>query len=220
MLHQFFRRFLSAAMCLCAAPAVAQDVGDIFVGNGVSILGATIEGAYQIDPNYRLRGIFMGGLNVDSEGEDDDGNSFEYDIAIAASAVVIDYFPTGTGWHWTGGLLFDLSDISGVGRGADTEPFVVNGETFESGRVDAEMSFSRGLAPILTAGYEYDFGNDWLINGEVGAVFIGGIDTTYTANSTALQNAIDTDADFVKARSDAADLSILPYIGITISYRF
>lgn len=219
-MHTLTRLTLPFTTLLFATTAAAQTVGDTFVGSGISTFGATLEGAYQFEPTTRVRGIAMGGINVDSSGEDDDGNTFTYDVSIAAAAVLLDYFPQGAGWHFSGGVLLDLTDISGVGMGAETEPFEINGETFDGGRVDADASFSNRLAPMVAVGYEYDFGNNWLLNGELGAVYIGGIDASYTANSEPLQDAIDDDEDFQSAIADGSDITLLPYIGITMSYRF
>lgn len=211
---------ISTAVFTFASPVAAQTVGDTYVGSGISTFGATLEAAYQIEPLARVRGIAMGGVRVDSSGEDDDGNTYSYDASIAAAAVLLDYFPQGQGWHISGGVLFDLSDITGVGTGPDREPFEINGETFENGRVDATVSPANSVAPMVAVGYEYDFGNQWVINGELGAIYTGGIEMDYTANSDRLQDAIDDDDDFQSAIAEGKDISVLPYIGLTVSYRF
>jgi hypothetical protein len=141
-------------------PAVAQEVGDTTIGGGLSIFGVTVESTYQIEPDLRLRGVAMGGFNFDDTDTDDDGNTYDIDLNIAAAALLVDHYPSGPGWRVSGGLLINLSDLSAEGRGEDTEPFEINGETFDGGIVTGDARFANELAPMVTAGYDYDFGNN------------------------------------------------------------
>ena len=200
--------------------ASAQTVGETTIGGGLSILGATLESAYQVAPDLRMRGVVMGGLNYSDTEEDDDGNAFDIDLSVGAAAFLVDHYPSGPGWRISGGLLVNLSDIAATGRGAETEPFEINGETFDGGVVTGEAEFANNLAPMITAGYDYDFGNDWYLSAEVGAIYIGGIETSFTANSDALQDAVDDDPDFRDAQADAEDIDFLPYVSMTVSFRF
>jgi hypothetical protein len=49
---------------------------------------------------------------------------------------------------------------------------------------------------------------------------IGGIDLTATSSNATIQDEIDNDADYQDAQDDASDLSVLPYVGLNVSYQF
>ena len=162
----------------------------------------------------------MGGLSYDTIESDDDGNRYEIDLALSAAALLFDYYPDRTGWRVSGGVFIDMSDLAATARGAPGAAIEVNGETYADGRVEAAAQFANELAPMVTAGYEYDLGDNWRLSGEVGAVYTGGIEAAFTANSDALQEAVDADADFQKNKRDLRDLTVLPYLSVAVSFRF
>lgn len=201
--------------------AFAQHtVGDTTFGGGVTLFGPMVEGAYTFEPNLRLRGMLIGGWDFDATETDDDGNTFDLDVDPAAAAILIDHYPRGDGLRFSGGLLFDLSEISGVGRGAGPDGFEVNGETFDEGVVIAEAGLGSRVAPMIAAGYEYPLDDQWVLSGELGAIYAGGLSATLMANSDPLQEAIDDDDDIEQSLSDAASLTILPFISVAVSFRF
>lgn len=206
-----------------AAPftATAQhNVGDATFGGGVTLFGPMVEGSYTFEPNLRLRGVLIGGWDFDMTESDDDGNTFDIDADPAAAALLIDHYPRGDGLRFSGGLLFDLSEVGAVGRGAGPAGFEINGETFDEGVVTAEASLGNRVAPMIAAGYEYPLDDQWVLTGEFGAVFAGGLATTLEANSQPLQDAIDEDEDIQQSLEDVAGLTILPYISVGVSFRF
>jgi hypothetical protein len=73
---------------------------------------------------------------------------------------------------------------------------------------------------MFTTGYDMAFGTGWSFNSEIGVIFNGGIDLTVTAGNPAIQQDVDDDTDVQAAKSDANDVSILPYIGVSLGYRF
>lgn len=214
---------LTAAICACllsGSSLFAQSVGDTTVGGGLSVFGATLETTYHIESDSRLRGVLMGGLRYDEVQIDDDGNRFDVDIDLAAAALLLDYYPDRFGWRVSGGLLMNLSDLNATGQGGPNDPFEINGQLFTGGTVMVESRFSNEVAPMITAGYDYDLGNNWIMSGELGAIYIGGIETELTASSDALQNAIDSDEDFQNNIRDLEDTNVLPYLSVAVSFRF
>ncbi|MEL6570028.1 MAG: hypothetical protein AAFQ64_00110 [Pseudomonadota bacterium] len=201
--------------------AFAQHTfGDTTFGGGVTLFGPMLEGSYTFEPNLRLRGMLIGGWDFDTTEVDEDGNMFDVDVDPAAAAILIDHSPRGDGLRFSGGLLFDLSEISAIGRGAGPDGFEVNGETFDEGVVTADAGLSSRVAPMIAAGYEYSLDDQWVLSGELGAIYAGGLSTTLTANSDLLQDTIDDDEDIQESLSDAASLTILPFISVAVSFRF
>jgi hypothetical protein len=73
---------------------------------------------------------------------------------------------------------------------------------------------------MLTTGYDLAFGRGWSFNSEIGVIFNGGIDLDVTAVDSSIQQTVDDDPDVQDAKSDADDITVLPYIGVSLGYRF
>ena len=73
---------------------------------------------------------------------------------------------------------------------------------------------------MVTTGYDYRFGNNWVLSGEVGAIYTGGITLEASSDNAQLQAQLATDSDYQKARSDAADVTFYPYISVSVGYSF
>lgn len=197
----------------------AQDVDDVTVWSGFSTFGLTLEGGYQIAPDWRARAGLMGGLSLD-ETQTQDGNSYDVDAQLGAMAMMLDYSPSGSDWRVSGGFLLSRTTINSTVSGTAANPIEYNGQSFSQGTATSVAEFNRAVSPVVTAGYDYPLGEDWVMSSEIGAVFMGGFDVDLTGDSTALQDAIDNDEDVRQSRKDAADLAYYPYISVSIGYRF
>ena len=214
-----YSAFLAIAAAAIAVPASAQDVGDVTVSAGLSTFGANLEAAYQITPEFRIRGALMGGLSY-SETSIEDGNEYDIDASLGAFAVLADYYPTSSGFRVSGGLLFNATSIDATTTASAASPIEIDDTTYDSGTLSASAEFAKSVAPMVTAGYDLRFGSTWSIGGEIGAVYTGGIDLTAKGSTPQLQNAIDGSADYRDARDDASDVTFYPYLAVTVSYRF
>ncbi|MCK0096985.1 hypothetical protein MWU60_15520 [Yoonia sp. F2084L] len=196
----------AAALTTIGAMATAQEAGDVTVGTGLSTFGLNLEGAYQIDPQWRARGALMGGISA-SYDETEDGDTAEGDFDLGGLALLADYYPTQSGWRVSGGLFLSNTELSASGTSAGQ---------------DAELSaeFANQVAPMVTTGYDWRFGDGWSFNSEVGVVFTGGIDLEVNATGSGNQAIIDADPDVQDAISDAEDVVALPYLSFGVSYTF
>jgi hypothetical protein len=201
------------------APVHAQQVGDFTVWSGFSTFGASFEGGYQIAPDWRARGGWMGGVNL-NETETEDGNTYDIDADLGAFTMMLDYSPMDADWRVSGGLLFSRTSIETAITATSDNPIEYDGQSFASGNVTSVAEFDRSVSPVITAGYDYPFGDNWVFSSEIGAVLIGGLDIVVTGDSAALQDAIDNDPDVAEGRADASDLSFYPYINVAVGYRF
>ncbi|MGJ8622797.1 MAG: hypothetical protein ACSHW1_08465 [Yoonia sp.] len=206
-------RTLASATALTAACTIAnaQDSGDISVGVGLSTFGANLEAAYQITPDLRARGALMGGLNLDFEESDD--ADIEGEFNLGGAALLADYYPLQNGWRVSGGLFFSNTDLTATGT-VETEP----GPVSRSATVSAQ--FENEIAPMITTGYDWSFSDSWALTSELGVIFGGGIDLSFETDDAADQAAIDDDPDVQEAIADAADITVLPYLSLGVSYRF
>jgi hypothetical protein len=214
----------SVAYLSIAGATQAQDIGDKSVAFGLSTFGPTLEGTYQIDQKWRLRGAVMGGLSY-SETETEDDNSYDVDAKLGALALLADYYPTTSGFRVSGGLLLNTTKVDATTVASAGSPFMIDdgdgGEReFTSGSVTARGEFAKRISPMITTGYDYRFSNSWMLSGEIGAVYTGGIDLTAKGSTTDLQDAIDASDDYRDARRDASDITFYPYISVMVGYRF
>lgn len=211
--------FAAVLLSTIAATASAQEVGDWTASVGVSTFGANYEAIYQLRPNMRLRGAVMGGLNY-SGTEEEDGSTFEVDANLSAFAVMADYYPTQSGWRVSGGVLFNGSKLDSTATGSASNPIEIDDQTFSTGSLDVDADFKNTLSPIVTTGYDYRFKNNWIVSGEIGAIYTGGIDLTATGSTAEIQTAINNSDDYNTSRQDASDITFLPYISVTVGYTF
>lgn len=196
----------ATALTIAGSTAFAQEAGDVTVGVGLSTFGLNLEGAYQIDPQWRARGALMGGISA-SYDETEDGNTAEGDFDLGGLAALADYYPMQNGWRISGGLFFSTTELSATG-------------TVEGDEATLSAEFANALSPMITTGYEWGFANGWSLTSEVGVIFTGGIDLEFTADDPGDQATIDADQDVQDAISDAEDVVAFPYLSIGVSYKY
>ena len=222
-----YRSLFVGLACLGTSTAMAQEAPvpdlngvkvtlepptpEVVVGLGLSTLGANIEAAYRINPTYQVRGVVMGGVNVDYEESDEDGE-FSGNLTLGGVAVMGDFYPLQSGWRISGGLFLSNAELSASGT---TD---VQGATDVDAEVEAR--FASDIAPMLTTGYDLGFGRGWSLSTEAGVIFTGGVDVIYTADDTALQDELDNDPDLQDIVEDARDVPVYPYASVTVSFKF
>jgi len=219
------RLVFTAALVLVASYVSAQEqpvttasvldpspMQEVVVGFGASTLGANIETAYRINPNYRVRGILMGGVDADFEETDEDGD-FSGNVTLGGVAIMGDFYPLQSGWRVSGGLFISNTELSGTGT-ADVEGVATS--------VDADVAaqFAGDITPMLTTGYDLGLGGGWSLNTEAGVIFTGGIDVTFTAENPTLQAELDNDPELQEIVEDASEIPVYPYASVTVSFRF
>ena len=150
------KKLITSVVFATVASTAAAETGDIQAGAGLSTFGATIEGSYEISPQLKARGFYIGGINVSQTDsfESDDGDEYDVtaDLNLGALGVVADYYFLG-GWRVSGGLFFSGSSISAeFDDGVDT--------------FSAELSFENEVAPVVATGYQYAWDNGVYLSGE------------------------------------------------------
>lgn len=207
-------------------PLLAQEAGSFGVGVGLSTLGPILEGSYRISPMLRARGILGTGFSYE-DNEDFEGTETSIDLSVGGGALVADYYPTGGNWRVSGGVYFAGSSLEGRATASEADPFEFNDEIFTDGEFRIKARSNNQVAPIAMVGYDFNFGRNWALSADLGAIYTGGARLRATgqvsgneAATQELQDAIDADADIQNAISDADDLNFYPYISLMGVYRF
>ncbi|WP_322895031.1 MULTISPECIES: hypothetical protein [unclassified Yoonia] len=182
-----------------AATASAQDFGDLSVGLGLTSFGYSLQGEYEIQPKLSLRAMIMGGLSFSDEFDDDD---FTVDgkLDLGGFAVLADYYPLSNPWRISGGLFFSNTELTGT---FDDEGTVYEGD----------VKFKNEVAPMITTGFNYPFGNGWAFSGDVGVV-VSSLEVSSAETDPSVQDSID------EANDDLSDIPVFPYIGFAVSYSY
>ena len=215
--------FVAAALCLSASFAQAQTTGDTVISSGFTTLGFSVEGAYQVSPEYRVRGVFMGVPDNDalSDSFENGGTLYEYNATIGGIAALFDYYPSGPDWRFSGGVLISRTEFRGNAALSQDNVFTLDdGTVIDTGTARLDTTFSRRFSPLATVGYDYWFDDRWVFSGELGAIFIGGLSLAASSTNATLQAEIANDADVLQAEQTAQETTVLPYISFSVGYRF
>ena len=187
-----------AAMMSFASMATAQDAGDINAGGGLSILGPMVEASYQVTPNMAVRGMAFGAINL-SDTFDIDEYTVDGSITLNGGGVMMDLYPTNSGWRLSGGLV--VTDFSLDGDFAGPENFVGN------------ISLENEIAPMVTTGYRHTFGNNMTISGDLG-VMVNGVVASSDSADPLVQDEIDS------LNAELEQIPVVPFLSIMVGYTF
>lgn len=168
------------------------------VGAGLTTLGPSVEASYALQPDLALRGVLIGGITVDGDTEIDD-YTVDGELQLGGLAALLDYYPMQNGLRISGGLFFSTSELDATFTGPET--FRGSGE------------FDSSAAPMITAGYKYDFQNNWSLSGDIGAIIT---EISFSADTT----DPDVQADISDLNDDASELGFYPYLAVAVTYRF
>ncbi len=190
--------FTTAAILSFATMASAQDVGDFNAGAGLSILGPMVEGSYQVTPDLAVRGIAFGAISL-TDTVDLDEYTVDGSITLNGGGLLMDYYPTNSGWRVSGGVV--VTDFSLDGDFTGPENFVGN------------ISLKNDIAPSVTTGYRHTFRNNMTVSGDLG-VMVNGLVASSNNADPLVQDEIDS------LNADLDQIPVVPFISIMVGYTF
>ena len=190
--------FTTAAILSFATMASAQDVGDFNAGAGLLILGPMVEGSYQVTPDLAVRGIAFGAISL-TDTVDLDEYTVDGSITLNGGGLLMDYYPTNSGWRVSGGVV--VTDFSLDGDFTGPENFVGN------------ISLKNDIAPLVTTGYRHTFRNNMTVSGDLG-VMVNGLVASSNNADPLVQDEIDS------LNADLDQIPVVPFISIMVGYTF
>lgn len=190
--------FTTVAMLSFATMASAQDVGDFNAGAGLSILGPMVEGSYQVTPELAVRGIAFGAISLTDTVELDE-YTVDGSITLNGGGLLMDYYPTNSGWRLSGGVV--VTDFALDGDFTGPEDFVGN------------ISLKNDVAPLVTTGYRHTFRNNLTLSGDLG-VMVNGL----VASSNNVDPLVQDEIDSLNA--DLDQIPVVPFVSIMVGYTF
>lgn len=209
-------------MAAVAALTLSQAHAEGTIGGKVGTLGLGLEGSYQFTDKWAVRGGFN---QYDYDFEDDlDGVDFDGDLELRSITLLADYRPTAGGFRITGGAVFNENAIVAVADPAATYDIDDTIYTIEeTGVLSADTEFD-SVAPYLGLGYDWDVGERFLINFDLGVLFQGEAAVQFSS----VGGTLSTDATFLAdleaeerfAEDDLEDYDLYPVLSIGLSYSF
>lgn len=218
-----------AAACTLAGLSLAGTAGAQIAVTGS--LGTTGVGAHLTVPVMpQLNARFgLNALRYNYEGSTTD-LEYDYKLKLRTVDALLDYYPQGTGFRLTGGIVFNGNKIDAVGQPTPGGTYTLNGRTYSvatAGTLDGRIDF-RNIAPYLGIGWGSAAGKDkgWKVSGDLG-VMLQGSPRTSLANvgctapaPLCSQLAADVAAENLRLNDEADDFKVFPVLRIGASYSF
>lgn len=176
---------------------------------GASTLGVTVEPSIRLNPNWGIRAPLGGGtfgLDDTSNGQDYDGDLDSFGIGLIG-----DYHPFANGFRVSAGAFYTdyKADIS-----SDNVAF---GDI--SSKVDATIKQRENFVPVVAVGYDGAISSNGMLSLTVGGMFGNGFDVSASESSGLVPQEL-VDAEIQEIRDDLDDFDVLPYIQISVGFRF
>ncbi|MDY7573197.1 hypothetical protein [Actimicrobium sp. CCI2.3] len=199
--------------------ALTADLGTTGVGLHMSL-------PLQKNLNARL------GFNTLNYSYSSSTSNVNYDSKLKLNTVdaLVDYFPSAGSFRLTGGLTYNSSKITAVGRSNASGTFNFNGNTYTStdaGQINGKIDF-RKIAPYLGIGWGNALQKEtgWGFSADAGVLFQGSPSTSLTSSGCTAPSSLcnqlsnDLDVENNRLRDKANDLKLYPVLRVGASYRF
>lgn len=193
---------------------------------GTTGLGAHVSIPIQPQLNARL-GINALRYNYDGSTSDLD---YDFELKLRTFDALLDYFPQGTGFRLTGGIVFNGNKVDAVGQPTAGGTYTLNGRTYSAasaGTLNGKIDF-RNVAPYLGIGWGNAVAKEkgWKLSADLGVMFQGSPRTSLTnvgctaPAAVCTQLAADVAAENIELEDEADDFKAYPVLRFGASYSF
>lgn len=211
--------------CLSITSAARAEIG-ITGSLGTTGLGAHVHIPIQPQLNARL-GINALRYNFDGSTSDLD---YDFKLKLRTFDALLDYFPQGTGFRITGGIVFNGNEIDALGLPTAGGTYTFNGRTYSTataGTLNGKVDF-RNVAPYLGIGWGNALAKEkgWRFSTDLGVMFQGSPRTSLTSTGctapapVCAQLAADVAAENAELNDELDDFKTYPVLRLGASYVF
>lgn len=197
-------------------------MAEFAIGAKAGTIGAGLEAAYHFDDQFVARlSVNSYTLSNDREVSDID---YDYDLNFRSAAVLLDIFPKGKRFYFTGGLLFNGNNFEATANVVDT--INVGGTTYTAAQVGefrGELDY-KPISPYLGLGWRWRHNEPGISLGlEAGLLFHGQGEIKIfsdgpIADQPGFQLDVEREIDEIEDKLGIAKL--YPVIEARIAYRF
>lgn len=242
------RSALAAAALLGAGPAIGAEDKDAGTTVGVSVeastLGAGLSIGMPVGERFNVRGVYHG-FTFDKEFEDDKGGTYDGEIDLQSTGLMVDFHPFKGTFRLTAGFASNGNQINFNGTGDSNGRFQVGDCTYQSDPgdplvVDGVADFNSS-APYVGIGWGgiLNVVSGFFMTFDLGILMSGAPTTSLAADGTVTNTdptepgcgigPIDaSDPEFQQALRDAEDevdretkdYKYWPNIALGIGWRF
>ncbi len=213
-------RSLRLGLLLSLLPSFA--FAEFSIGAKAGTIGAGLEGIYHFDDQFALRATV--GTYTYSDRREISDIEYDYDLGLTAGGVLLDIFPKGKRFYFTGGILLNASVFDADAIVVDT--IDVGSTTYTAadiGQLSGELEFEP-ITPYIGLGWRWRNNQPGLSIGfEAGLIFQGKGEVTITATGPIAEDAqfirdVEDEVDDIEDRLGLAKL--FPVLEARIAYRF
>jgi|GEM_PF-2061414 len=208
-----YRIMVAATVCAFAAStAHAQALADARYGVtfGASTLGLTVEPSIRLNDRWGFRApIGAGSFDFDDESN---GEDYSGDVDLGGIGLLADWYPvTGNGFRLSAGAFYTnyKADLS-------SDNISIGGVVTD---VEARIRQDKRFLPALAVGYDGKLGQTGLVSFTLGGMFGNKFDVTGRESSGLVpQDQVDEEVSDIRDELD--DYDVIPYIQISVGFRF
>lgn len=202
-------------------PASAEESFSTDVAARVSSLGFGVELSHRFMTSFGARL----GYNTFSGDFDEryDGILYEMDVALGSVAATLDWYPSGSGFRLSGGVLFNNNELDGVAIGDGL--YDIGGNTYllsDVGTLSGKVGFDKTV-PYAGLGWANSPRSPFGVSIEAGIAFQGEPNVALTATGDFADNPVfqaDIAEEERNLQAELADYEYYPVVALGLSYRF
>jgi len=184
-MHSSHRLAAIAWLPLAFLPTAAAAEGASFNAS-VGTPGIGIALSTPLSPTFSAR-FGLNAFNYDDRVSQS-GIDYQADLKLRSGLILLDWYPAGSGFRVSGGLVFNENylDARGVARDGSFSIGGVSYPAAQVGELSGEVRF-RSLAPYVGFGYSKGFGRDgrWGVTFDAGVIVQGKPEVSLTARGPA-----------------------------------
>lgn len=219
----------TALACLLAGLSIAGAASaQVGVTGSLGTTGVGVHASIPVMPQVNAR-IGVNALRYNYDGSTSDLD-YDFKLKLRTFDALLDYYPQGTGFRLTGGVVFNGNKVDAVGRPTPAGTYTLNGRTYSAasaGTLDGRIDF-RNVAPYLGIGWGNAVAKEkgWKFAADLGVMFQGSPRTSLTnVGCTApapvcAQLAADVAAENQRLNEEAEDIKYYPVLRLGASYSF
>lgn len=203
---------ITAVLAIATTSAFAQNTSEpenaFGLNAGVTTLGPTLEATWRVNENFGLRAPI--GYATYSYDGSIEGKDYTGDIELGGFGLIADYYPTGKSLRLSGGL-FKTNYGATLNRDLQYGPF--------STTLVTEVSQKSDISPYIGVGYEQSIGKRLALSLDAGTLLGSGfVVKAYDTQGYATQEQIEAENESL--RDAVNDIDVIPYVSLTLGYRF
>ncbi len=144
-------------------------------------------------------------------------------LRLQTLPVLLDWFPTGGGFRFSGGIVWNANRICLSAK--PNESMELSGTEYNIERLDGSIEFD-ALAPYFGIGYGHAGGRAgrWRMAFDLGAMYhgVGTVEAQAVASDPRMQQQVDRDLqqEVDSLQEDLRSFRFYPVLSIGVSYRF